>query len=191
MRSKLFLVTIILWILAGIEFFIGIGAEYTMDRKKYHDSFFANVLPLVFVSTLLLSVFTIISEVVWEFVESYREKKPEQNYRGKKPEQNYNKLTVSQDLVSVVPMSPPSGQLYYMDMVYGDETPDLLADVYQKYLENSKGKMEETKCYCGHTNECDCGPLSKEEFAEKLRSGDAAFIRKFIDPVQVKEIKKK
>lgn len=176
------MVTVILWVLAGIEFFIGIGAEYTMDRRKYHDSFFSNILPWVFVSTLLLSVFTIISEVVWEFVESYREKKPEQNY---------NKLTVSQDLVSVVPMSAPLGQLYYMDIVYGDETPDLLADVYQKYLENSKGKMEETKCYCGHTNECDCGPLSKEEFAEKLRSGDAAFIRKFIDPVQVKEIKKK
>jgi len=182
MKSKLFLVTIILWILAGIEFFIGIGAEYTMDRKKYHDSFFANVLPWVFVSTLLLSVFTIISEVIIEFVESHRKK-----YKNKKPEHNFNKLTISQDLVSVVPMGPPIGQLFYMDFVYDEATPDLLADIYQKYLENSKGRVEETKCYCGHTNECDCGPLSKEEFAEKLRSGDAAFIRKFINPVQIKK----
>ena len=176
------MVTIILWVLAGMEFLIGIGAEYAMDRKKYHDSFFSNILPWVFVSTLLLSVFTIISEVILEFVESYRKKEPEQNY---------NKLTIAQDLVSVVPMDAPIGHLAYMDFVYEEATPDLLADVYQKYLENSKGKVEETKCYCGHTNECDCGPLTKEEFAEKLRSGDAAFIRKFIDPAQVKKIKKK
>jgi hypothetical protein len=188
MKNKLFLVTIILWILAGIEFFIGVGAEYTMDRKKYHDSFFSNILPWVFVSTLLLSFFTIISEAIIEFVESHRKKKPEHNF---------NKLTiktVAQDLVSVVPMDAPLGHLVYMDMdlvymdlVYQEATPDLLADIYQKYLDNSKGGVEETKCYCGHTNECDCGPLSKEEFAEKLRSGDAAFIRKFINPAQVKK----
>jgi hypothetical protein len=185
MKSKLFLVTIILWILAGIEFFIGVGAEYTMDRKKYHDSFFADILPWVFLSTLLLSFFTIISEVIIEFVESHRKK-----YKNKKPEHNFNKLTiktVAQDLVSVVPMDAPLGHLVYMDLVYQEATPDLLADIYQKYLDNSKGKVEETKCYCGHTNECDCGPLSKEEFAEKLRSGDAAFIRKFINPAQVKK----
>ena len=88
-------------------------------------------------------------------------------------------------------MDAPIGHLAYMDFVYEEATPDLLADVYQKYLENSKGRVDETKCYCGHTIECDCGPLSKEEFAEKLRSGDAAFIRKFIDPAQVKKIKKK
>lgn len=179
MKSKLFLVTVILWVLAGMEFFIGIGAEYTMDRKKYHDSFFSNILPWVFLSTLLLSVFTIILEVIIEFVGYHRKKKPKHN------------LTIAQDFVSVVPMDAPIGHLAYMDFVYEEATPDLLADVYQKYLENSKGRVEETKCYCGHTIECDCGPLSKEEFAEKLRSGDAAFIRKFIDPVQVKKIKKK
>lgn len=176
MKSKLFLVTVILWALAGIEFFIGIGAEYTMERRRYHDSFFANVLPWVFVSTLLLSVFTIISEVIVEFVESHKKK-----YKNKKPEKNFNKLMVSRDLVSVVPMDAPIGHLAYMDFVYDEATPDLLADVYKKYLENSKGKVEETKCYCGHTTECDCGPLSKEEFTEKVRSGDAAFIKKFLN----------
>ena len=178
MKSKFFLVTILLWILAGIEFFLGIGAEYTMDRRRYHDSFFANVLPWVFVSTLLLSVFTIISEVIVEFVESHKKK-----YKNKKPENNFNKLTVSRDLIEVVPMSPPSGMLFYMDTAYGDDnaTPNLLDEVYKKYLENSKGKESETKCYCGHTTECDCGPLSKEEFTEKVRSGDAAFIKKFLN----------
>jgi hypothetical protein len=27
--------------------------------------------------------------------------------------------------------------------------------------------MEETKCYCGHTTYCDCGPETLEEAAEK------------------------
>jgi hypothetical protein len=27
--------------------------------------------------------------------------------------------------------------------------------------------MEETKCYCGHTTYCDCGPETLEEVAEK------------------------
>ena len=26
----------------------------------------------------------------------------------------------------------------------------------------------ETKCYCGHTTRCDCGPESLEEFAERF-----------------------
>jgi hypothetical protein len=28
--------------------------------------------------------------------------------------------------------------------------------------------MEETKCYCGHTTYCDCGPETLEEVAERL-----------------------
>ena len=27
---------------------------------------------------------------------------------------------------------------------------------------------EETKCYCGHTTRCDCGPESLEEFAKRF-----------------------
>jgi hypothetical protein len=30
----------------------------------------------------------------------------------------------------------------------------------------------ETKCYCGHTTRCDCGPESLEEFAERLYPTD-------------------
>ena len=102
----------------------------------------------------------------------------------KKPRKKNNKNSDCNDLVNVSSISSPIGQIFYIDIVYGDDnaTPDLLADIYKKYLGNSKGKVEETKCYCGHTTECDCGVLTRDEFAEKLRSGDAAFIRKFIDP---------
>ena len=31
---------------------------------------------------------------------------------------------------------------------------------------------EETKCYCGHTTRCDCGPETLEEVAERLYPTD-------------------
>lgn len=39
-------------------------------------------------------------------------------------------------------------------------------DAYKNYL-NRNGK-----CYCGHTNTCDCGDITMEEFIEKIKTND-------------------
>ena len=39
-------------------------------------------------------------------------------------------------------------------------------DAYKNYLNRSG------KCYCGHTNTCDCGDISMEEFIEKIKTND-------------------
>jgi len=50
-------------------------------------------------------------------------------------------------------------------------------DAYKKYIsKQSKPKIGDWEnyidCYCGHTDTCDCGPLSQEEFIEKIKNDD-------------------
>ena len=37
---------------------------------------------------------------------------------------------------------------------------------------------EETKCYCGHTTYCDCGPETLEEVTDRLFDTDKMFVHK-------------
>ena len=50
-------------------------------------------------------------------------------------------------------------------------------DAYKNYIsKQSKPKSGDWEnyidCYCGHTDTCDCGPLSQEEFIEKIKTDD-------------------
>ena len=50
-------------------------------------------------------------------------------------------------------------------------------DAYKKYKTNQpKPKIGDWEnyidCYCGHTDTCDCGPLSEKEFIEKIKTDD-------------------
>ena len=56
-------------------------------------------------------------------------------------------------------------------------------DAYKNYKTNQRkpkiGDWENyIDCYCGHTDTCDCGPLSKKEFIEKIKT-DSEFARKW------------
>jgi len=56
-------------------------------------------------------------------------------------------------------------------------------DAYKNYIsKQSKPKSGDwdnyIDCYCGHTDTCDCGPLSQEEFIEKIKTDDE-FARKW------------
>ena len=50
-------------------------------------------------------------------------------------------------------------------------------DAYKNYKTNQpKPKIGDWEnyidCYCGHTDTCDCGPLSEKEFIEKIKTND-------------------
>ena len=56
-------------------------------------------------------------------------------------------------------------------------------DAYKNYKTNQRkpkiGDWENyIDCYCGHTDTCDCGPLSKKEFIEKIKT-DSEFAEKW------------
>ena len=55
-----------------------------------------------------------------------------------------------------------------------------LQELYSNYIENRilidpQFKEETGKCYCGHTQFCDCGDLTLDMFKEHLENGNIYF----------------
>jgi hypothetical protein len=49
-----------------------------------------------------------------------------------------------------------------------EDTKQIVRDTANKLIMKTETSEEETKCYCGHTTTCDCGPEEPKQTTESI-----------------------